>query len=356
MRVSLSVFTMAILLMCLPAINRAQDLQGTLQSLSDAAAKAYLNPASNGFGADLNSGWFSRAPQAKILGLDVQVGVVAMGAFMPEDNKNFSINGNIRFTRSQAEQLTQSVANQYGAAAQQDIVNQIISRDFYVGISGPTVIGSKNEYMQVEFDATTLYYQGQPVFIPQQVITLQDINGVLDNTSLLPFGAPQLSLGTVYGTQVTFRYLPPTEVSADLGKSDYFGFGIQHNIGVWIPFPLPVDISLGFFTQKLKVGDVLESTANEYGIFASRTFGPGTINVTPYAGLSFQNATMKVSYNYNYTTATGTIPTNVSFELDGENSTKLAIGVAFKLSIVNLNIDYNIAKYSTLSGGLGLIF
>ncbi|MGE5352083.1 MAG: DUF6588 family protein [Acidobacteriota bacterium] len=339
---------------------KAQDLQSTLQLLSDQAAKAYLNPASNGFGADLNSGWFSRAPKPVKLGLDVQLGIVAMGAFLPGDNKTFSIDGNFRFTPSQAQLMTQSVANRYGQDAQQNLIDQLTSRDFNVRISGPTVIGSKDDYMKVNFYGTTLSYQaqsGQPaqeIYVPPQEIPVQEIKGVLDNIPLLPFGAPQLTLGTLYGTQVTFRYLPPTEISADLGKSDYFGFGIQHNIGVWIP--LPLDVTLGYFTQSLKVGSTLKSRADEYGIFASKTFGPGIFSLTPYAGLTMQNSTMDVSYNYLYQSQGVEVPTNISFQLEGENSAKLAVGLALRLSVINLNFDYNIAKFSSISGGLTFLF
>jgi len=342
------------------SLLKAQDLNSTLQFLSDEAAKAYLNPASNGFGADLNSGWFSRAPKPVMLSLDVNPGIVAMGAFLPGDHKTFSINGNFRFTPSQAGLLTRSVANQYGPEARQNLIDQLTSRDFNVGISGPTIIGSKNDYMKVNFNGATLNYQQQPgqpaqqIYVPPQEIPIQEIKGVLDNMSMLPFGAPQLTVGTLYGTQVKFRYLPPTEISADLGKSDYFGFGIEHNIGVWMP--LPVDITIGYFTQSLKVGDHLKSRADEYGIFASKTFGPGTVSITPYAGLSMQNSTMDVSYNYIYQSGGVEVPTNISFELKGENSAKLALGLAFKLSVISLNFDYNIAKFSSISGGLAFLF
>lgn len=356
-----SVFILFILFLAiLPASLKAQDLQSTLQLMSDQAAKAYLNPASNGFGADLNSSWFSRAPKPVVLGFDLQLGIVAMGAFLPGDNKTFLINGNFRFTPAQAELMTQSVANRYGSDAQQNLINQLTSRDFNVQISGPTVIGSKDDYMKINFYGTTLSYQAQPgqpaqdIYVPPQEIPVQEIKGVLDNMSILPFGAPQLTLGTVYGTQVTFRYLPPTEINADLGKADYFGFGIQHNIGVWVP--LPLDLTLGFFTQSLKVGDILKSRANEYGIYASKTLGSGIFGLTPYAGLTMQNSTMDVSYNYLYQSQGVQVPTNISFQLEGENTGKLALGLALKLAIVNLNFEYNIAKFSSIGGGLGLNF
>ncbi|MCU7496589.1 MAG: hypothetical protein HF314_05985 [Ignavibacteria bacterium] len=339
---------------------KAQDLNSTLQLLSDQAAKAYLKPASNGFGADLNSGWFSSAPKPKQLGFDISLGVVAMGAFLPSDNKRFSIDGVFRFTEQQAEILTQSVLNRYGPEAQRSLIDQLTSRDFNVGISGPTVIGSSDEYLKVNFRGAILNYQAQSggaeqqIYVPPQEIALEDIKGVLDNLPILPFAAPQLTLGTLYGTQMILRYLPPTKISEDLGKADYFGIGLQHNIGVWMA--LPLDITLGYFTQWLKVGDALKSRAEEYGIYASKTLEPGILSLTPYAGFSVQNSTMDVSYDYLYQSGGIEVPTDVSFQLKGENSAKLALGLALRLSVVSLNFDYNIAKFSSISGGLSFLF
>ncbi|HEX2869547.1 MAG TPA: DUF6588 family protein [Ignavibacteriales bacterium] len=358
---SVFILFFVLLLAISPLSLKAQDLQSTLQMMSDQAAKAYLKPASNGFGADLNSGWFSKAPKSVVLDFDVQLGLVAMGAFLPGDNKTFLINGSFRFTPDQAQLMTQSIANQYGSDAQLSLINQLTSRDFNVQISGPTIIGSKNDYMKVNFYGTTLSYQPQPgqpaqdIYVPPQEIPIQEIKGVLDNMSILPFGAPQLTLGTVYGTQVLFRYLPPTEINADLGKADYFGFGIEHNIGVWVP--LPLDITLGYFTQSLKVGDIIKSRADEYGIYASKSIGAGgAFGITPYAGLTLQSSTMDVSYNYLYQSQGVEVPTNISFQLKGENSGKLVLGVAFNLSVVSLNFEYNVAKFSSIGGGLGLNF
>ncbi|MGE5682098.1 MAG: DUF6588 family protein [Bacillota bacterium] len=338
-------------------ITKAQSLDETLNKLSNQAAQAYLGPASSGFGANLNSGWANRAPKAKLFGLDLQFGVVAMGAFMSDNNKTFSFGGEYSFTAEQAEQMTTGISN---AQARQYVMSRLTSDKFQVGFSGPTVVGKKDDHIKVEFSGKQYSVNGANYNVPAQKIDL-GVGGVLDNVPILPLGAPQLTIGTIYGTQVSFRYVPSVKIDDNLGETKYFGFGVQHNIGAWLPVPLPVDLSLGFFTQNLKVGDILESSATEYGIYASETFGPGALNVTPYAGISLQSSKTSVKYDYEYTikNAQGGIETHsdrIAFDLDGENTSKLTVGLAFKLAIININVDYNVAKYNTVSAGVGFIF
>ncbi|MCU7495720.1 MAG: hypothetical protein HF314_17670 [Ignavibacteria bacterium] len=337
--------------------TKAQSLEETLSRLSNNAARAYLDPASSGFGANLNTGWTTRAPQAKLFGVDIQFGVVAMGAMFKNDNKTFSFTGDYTFTAEQALQMTQNITN---PQIRNQIMNKLTSDNFQVGFSGATIAGKKSDHIKIGFEGKKYSINGEEFNVPAQQIDL-GVGGVLDDMTMLPLGAPQLTIGTVYGTQVALRYLPSLTFSEELGKAKYFGFGIQHNIGQWIPVPMPVNLSAGFFTQKLKVGDILESSATEYGLYASKTFGPGALNVTPYAGFSLQNSTMTVNYDYEYTVrdASGresSHSSKVSFDLDGENTTKLTVGVAFKLAFLNLNVDYNVAKFSTIGAGVGFIF
>lgn len=343
--------------------TNAQSLEETLNKLSNKAAQAYLGPIGSGFGANLNTGWTTRAPKAELWGVDIQLGVVAMGAMFNDANKNFSFTGDYTFTVEQAQQMTQNISN---AQVRDQIISKLTSDKFQVGFSGPTVVGkkydeiTKENSIAIDFSGKQYSINGASYNVPARKIVL-GLGGVMDNIPLLPLGAPQLTVGTIYGTQVAFRYLPAIKISEDLGESKYFGFGIQHNIGQWIPAPIPVNLSVGFFTQNLKVGDILESKATEYGLYASRTFGPGALNVTPYAGFSLQSSTMSVKYDYMYTIqdANGNEVNRtdkISFDLEGENTTKLTLGVAFKLGFLNLNVDYNVAKFSTVGAGVGFIF
>lgn len=329
-----------------------EGLINTVKKLTGPVAKPYLSPIANGFGANLNTGWSSRVPKAKYLGFDLQFGVVAMGANVGNDSKDFSVQDNYRFTRADAEKLTEGITY---APARESIINQIIARDFNVTISGATAIGKKDNTVKVQTGAERFSYMGQNYDIPAQAIDLK-IGGLTNEISYVPLAVPQLTIGTIFGTQATVRYLPTFKnESEDLGTIElkYSGFGIQHNPAIWFSNPLPVDLAVGFFTQKLTISDMFESTATEYGIYASRTFGPGFLNVTPYAGFSMQSSKMTVNYTVE-SSELGSVPVNL--ELEGGNKSKISVGAAFKIFLLNLNVDYNIAKYNTFSAGVGFIF
>lgn len=333
-----------------------ESLDSTLQSLALDAAKGYVNPIVSGFGADLNSGWMYRAPQATMLGLDLDFGFVVMGAFMGDDAKKFSRSGSAALDQTTVDLMTNSLSTTGGF--RDSVRNKLYGTQIGVSISGPTIVGSKN-------DSVKLSYTGNPIRIvysgvdttltltPATMVT--PVTGLLEDVSMLPFFAPQLSIGTVYGTKIAIRYLPDIEVSKEIGKFSYFGFGIQHNPFMWIPVPEPpLDVSIGFFTQTMKVGSILETSATLFGVQASKTFGPGALNITPYGGFSFESSTMKVTYEYDRP-APLTGKDKISFELEGENSARITLGLTLKLAVLKINADYNIAKYNTFSAGFGII-
>ncbi len=330
-----------------------ETLDETLKSLSMDAAQKYLNPISSAFGANLNGGWFHRAPKSKILGFDFELGIVGMGAKFPTDAKSFSTSGRFRFSEEEARQM---VAGQgFPQEAENALVDQITSEYYNVTISGATIIGNPEDYITVGYPGKTYSYEGQTYSVPSTNIVLP-IGGFKDlaNTNWLPLGAPQLTIGTIFGTQATFRYLPSRELQEGLGTFKYFGFGIQHNPKIWLPLLLPVDFAVSFFTQKLEVGTLLTTTTNAFGINVSRQFGPRALNLTPYAGFMLENSKMEVTYNYVVQTPQGAVTEKIDFTLTGENRSRIILGMNIRFVLVNLNVDYNIGKYQSITAGLFL--
>lgn len=324
----------------------AQSLEETLSKITGDASKSYVAPISSAFGANLNTGWVHGAPSAKLFGVDVEFGFVAMATFFSNENKTFSSSGNFRFDSSQAEIIIP--ANITGAQ-RTSIRNEIISRDFNVEISGPTIVGSNSDTVKVVFPGAVI--QGQT--LGQKTIVLP-VTGFLEELPALPLALPQVTVGTVYGTSVSLRYLPEIQINSDLGKFKYFGFGLQHNPGAWLPVPLPVNVSAGFFTQTMEVGKIFKTSSTMFGLFASKRFGPGAFNIEPYAGFALESSKIDVSYDVEFDTPTGPQPSTVSYTLDGENSARFILGATLKLGIFGISVDYNMAKYSSISGSFNI--
>lgn len=350
----------------------SNDLEGSLERLSRDAAKQYVGPIVSGIGSDLNGGWFHRAPKATMFDFDLEFGVVVMGTLFSDEHKTFGTSGVFQFDSSQAASLIKSINDPtYNSLppasknqANQQIINQIRGKDYNVGIGGPTIIGSKTDSVKISFQGGQFTFTdplgtSRTVTVPAQKIALP-VTGLLGDTqflgkNMIPLAAPQLTLGTFAGSQLTFRYLPSYKMSEELGETKYFGWGIQHNPGVWFPLPFPVDFSASYFSQKIKAGSIFEAKTTAFGLNVSKRLGWGALNLTPYAGYMIESSSMTFTYDYTLDTPTGKIPQRIVFDLEGENKTRLTLGLSVKVLIVNVNVDYNIGKYNSYSAGVMII-
>lgn len=331
--------------------SQQRSLEETLNDLSEDAARAYIAPLSSAFGSDLNGAWFHRAPGATKLDFHLELGVAVMATFFPTESKHFSTGGEFVFSVSEAEQIAAGVDD---PRLRDQVVEALTTTPSRVQIEGATVIGSPNDFLTVRYPGGTYRIGDQTVNVPPYPVQLPIAGlGELANASALPFAAPQLTLGTVMGTNVTVRWLPNVELTPELGDLSYFGFGIQHNPFAWLPVkPWPLNIALGFYTQRLDFGDLLKVRTTALGLSVSKQLGFRFLNVTPYAGVLLEDADMDVSYQFVISTPAGLKTQDVQFSVSGENSARLLVGINVRVLIANLNVDYNVAKYNSLTAGL----
>ena len=341
----------------------AQTLEETIEDLSGKAAEGYVGPIVSAFGTNLNGGWFHKAPKSKVFNIDIEFGVVFMGTTFPDDAKDFDVTGKFRFTEDQAEQIAQNSNFNPGYPGYEELVTALISQDLIIGIHGATIVGPEDDHVMLEFPAQTLTIDvaGSSTEFPLSQFTIDSgIGGLLEDMPMLPLIAPQLSVGSVYGTKLIVRYLPPMDLGEGLGEFNYSGFGIQHNPKAWAPLPIPVDICASFFTQKMVLGNYIEASATAFGINVSKQFGFRMLNVTPYAGLMLESSKMEFSYEYvlgtNPVTGQPMDPLPINFEIAGENSGRFTIGTSLRLGVFNINADYNIGAYNSITAGFGLGF
>ncbi|NOX36744.1 MAG: hypothetical protein GXO78_04325 [Calditrichaeota bacterium] len=335
------------------AAGQDRNLEETLQELSEDAARQYVAPLSSAFGTNLNGGWFHRAPEAKMKGFHLEFGLVAMGTFFTDENRSFSTSGQFIFSVDEARQLVAGV----DPAVQDELINRLTSEPSTVTISGPTVIGSATDRITILFPGKTFKTSVGPVSLPSSQIELP-VGGVqgLSDLSALPMGAFQLTVGTLVGSQLTLRFLPSITLEQDLGTFRYFGFGVQHNPLVWLDEDLlPFDLAASFYTQKMEIGKLFVARATSFGINASKRIGWGMLNITPYVGYMRESATMDVTYQYVIERPTGPVSQDISFRLEGENRDRITYGISVRVLLVNINADYNIGKYNSVTIGINII-
>ena len=374
----MAILTLAMFLGAVASPASAQDeggeIEETLKQLTQQAASGYLQPFVTPIGINLNGGWFHKAPPAKMFGLSLEFGLVGMATTIPDDvDRTFSVTDTtFNFSGEQARSLVTDAGfvwddNGVGEA----FFDQIMDQNFSVSIHGPNIMGAADDDIEIDFsgadvtftDPFTLLDRTETVGAGTWALGIGGL-GFLGNLSTVPLAAPQLSVGTVLGTRATIRYIPTINLSSipgaslfldeDFGKISYVGFGLQHNPGVFLPTPLPLDVAVAFYTQTFKIGeDFLKVKTTAFGVNASKKLGIGPINITPYAGFMLETSTIDIAYVYEIGDLLGT-PQEIDIDLhfEGENKSRLTLGLSVKLLLFNINADYNIGKYNSYTVGL----
>jgi len=337
-------------------IVNAQNLEETLSNLSSTAGKAYVAPVISAFGSNLNSGWVSMLPEATKLKLHLDLKIIAAGSFFSDEQKSFNTTGNFFFNSQQVDDIINNTSNSQFLTPQEraNLKNAMLEKEFTVSFSGPTIIGSEKEKLNILFPAQQVQANGQTFNVDSYNLAIDEVKGLLNDISILPTPGVQITGGTVFGTNVSIRYFPKIKVTDELGDFSLWGIGAIHNPGAFLMKPLPVDFAISYFTQSMKVGDVFESTAGQFGVYVGKTIG-SFISFSPFAGLIVESSKTKVSYDYqsNETINNEPVPkVKINFESEGENKTGFVIGFNLKLGFINLNADYKAAKTNTASAGI----
>lgn len=225
----------------------SQSLNSSLANLSTDVAQVYISPLISGYGSDMNSGWVQRVPEAKKIDFHFSAGIVFMGSLMGNANKHFSQSSNIILSSQQADMLTAAYNSQ--PQLKQFLMNHLTKNPIPVTVSGATIIGSKNDTVNFYVSPSTYYYNGQPLTLPGQRFNI-GFGGILDNLNVFTMFAPQITIGTLLGTEVTFRIVPKSFFAgSNLNGSYCYGVGIQHNPLSYFNHPPLFDLSLGVFYQ-----------------------------------------------------------------------------------------------------------
>jgi hypothetical protein len=346
------------------------DLKEAITGLAGPVAQKYTAPVVSGFGSNLNAGWFHRSPKAKKFGVDIEFGLVFVGTMFQEKDKRFSHTGQFSLTSDMANGiasnylenanptwyslLSTNQKNQAIDSLTRQIVLQSKNSPFNVTIEGATFIGKKKDKLIVtvgskSFTITDPNNQQQTFTVSNTKDTL-GIGGVLESP-IVPLSAPQATIGTIMGTQVTIRYLPPVKVYGKVGKLNYFGWGIQHNPAVWLPFSMPMDFAAAFYQQNINQGKLFEAHAIAYGVTVSKQIGFGFLNITPYAGYLRESSKMKFKYTYQLDVDNSI---DVKFSEKGINKDRITVGSNFKFLLININADYSFAKKPVYSAGINV--
>ena len=269
----------------------AQDIEDFVSKYTGVNGEGYMQPLADAFGANLNSGLYqtARIPEK---GFHIRGGLVVMVAPISDDNKVFTATTEFPFTPEQTAEA-------------------------------PTLFGDVNPVTVTGEGGTVYTFPGGFAF------------------NKLPFLVPQFTIGSIRGTEATFRYFQIT-LGDNVGDVKLFGFGARHSISQYLKDP-PVDLAAGFFFQSFDVGDIISANTSYFGLQFSHTRNILTL----YGGPGVETSSLDIAYQFDD-------DTRIEFNMDSNNSFRFTTGVAVDLRIIRFFIDYNFASQSAISLGLGL--
>lgn len=247
-----------------------------------------------------------------------------------------------QYQKSNATGYLQPLADVFGAN-----LNSGLSRSAHISKFGFHIsLSLEAMYSPISEDKKVFTPAGEnfdvPTIFGEEIENEEYLDGLWD-TDFFPLAVPQLTIGSVFGTEATIRYF--TYENEDIGEIDLYGWGIRHSISQYIPL-CPVDIAAGFFQQKFSIGSYVEANALYYGLQVSKKISVLLL----YGGIGGEKSTIELDYELEDSNE------KISFDLNGENKTRLTIGAGLDFKYVKLYADYNIAPQNVISGGIGFGF
>lgn len=343
------IFTLILFAAFISMEANAQDGIGELFKSGPADAtkliQAYAEPFFKGFGTGINGGWTNTAKTKKLFRLEVRVSASAV--FVPSADKTFDIT-----QIGLSNQIRPSTSNH-------------IAPTFGGNVTAPSI---------------DVYSTGG-----SKIATFQLPSGT---SSIIPAPQIQATLGLVFNTDVTLRYLPTINIGDKYGKVDMIGFGVKHDImqdfgvvGKLVPF----DLALAFgytklsYTFPLTVNpdqgstpkDASQSTdfSNQRveghfsGVNVSAIISKKLLFFTPFASVGYSSASTDIGMlgNYPFTngtngvTATYTTYNNpISINETSISGLRADIGFQLDFIVLKLYASYSAAQYSSINGGIAL--
>lgn len=137
------------------------------------------------------------------------------------------------------------------------------------------------------------------------------------NISRILAGIPQIEIGSLYGTELTLRFIPRIDLGKNIGKFTFWGLGLRHSLSQYVPNPY-----VDFAVQVAYQGTNLRNTI-------------GVTNAELNANANFFNA-------------------NVHFSKKISKNFELFSGISYEY--ININTDFTYYLPITVQYQLGLIY
>ncbi|HRP02553.1 MAG TPA: hypothetical protein PLE30_07900 [Candidatus Kapabacteria bacterium] len=267
-----------------------------------------------------------------------------------------------------------------------------------------TALGTGNTKFLLPTDTLRMLFKDHPLYnlsyIPQEL--KDSVEGYLgqfpqeftlyggNNLSTIAAGIPQVEIGSLYGTELLLRVVPPVKLSETIGEFAFWGIGLKHSLSQYLyshsnsnlsfeelktkePHDLALQVVYQGTSLKNKIGvtqadmNALATIFNfnlNYSFFISKY-----LNV--FAGVAYQTISIDTKYVYK-------LPIEIQWQLGllepgkhdptpgypgdnapqttelviEDNSAKATFGITGTLGNIDFILDYNMSKFDILGFGV----
>lgn len=201
------------------------------------------------------------------------------------------------------------------------------------------------------------------------------------NVNTLFAFVPQFEIGSLWGTELLIRFVPPVYLGENIGDFAFWGIGLKHSISQYFytdeakrPFDLAVQAVYQGTHLKNKIGVTqadlsANATILNFNIHASKSF-ENLFDI--YTGISFEYIDIKSQYKYLLPIEQqkdlglvdpitlkpdppkypgDTKPQYADILIDDFNI-KWVIGIAKEIGPIAIFADFNLSKFNIFSGGI----
>ncbi len=285
--------------LCFSAAQAQTEFEITVRQFNGESVRGYVQPIGDMFGANMNAGLYHSA-QIPVGGFHVRIDLVGAATLISDEQKSYDAKLPTGFVPEGGSYKTATVFGGKGTTF----------RDVNSGLE----------------------YKGS--------------DGIF-STRVFPLLMPQLSIGSLLGTEVSVRYMStPTLGGGKFPSTNLFGLGIRHSISQH--WDLPVDIAVGAYYSSFSASDLIESEGGAVNLQVSKQLS----YVTLYSGIALESSTTKIQYE----TKASNTSTTVSTSMVGANRFRLTTGVEIDVQAFQLFADVNFGQVKHFSGGIAFGF
>lgn len=206
------------------------------------------------------------------------------------------------------------------------------------------------------------------------------------NISTVFAAIPQLEIGSLYGTELLLRFIPPMKIDKNVGEFAFWGIGLKHSLSQYFDKRM-FDAAIQVVYQGTHLENTIgvtnadltsDGTMFNINLQASKHY-EGIVDV--FGGVSYETMTIASTYKYvlpaetqmqlgllrNPGTPTikpvpeppewpgDTAPQTAEYNVSDSNI-KVVLGVAKQIGPMTFFVDYSVSKFNIFSLGVDLTF